>query len=230
MEKQIIKNRKIMILFVISLINISLICAANLPIYYKFSVDYDKGKINVKNIGVAVSQIDISDNFGINIYEIIDSNGNVINSNNFAIPDTIVYDYGDDKGELINGKTEVLKSVSFDIFVPYYKNAKEIRFYDENKSELGRSYFDSYNNVGNNIVGNDKDEHGCIGSAGYSWCEEKQKCLRIWEEPCISETRDSESNFIEKLINMNYIIIGLIIILIILIIIFFFYPKKKGKR
>ncbi|MDD4989987.1 MAG: DUF5667 domain-containing protein [Candidatus Pacebacteria bacterium] len=35
-----------------------------------------------------------------------------------------------------------------------------------------------------NIVGGDKDEHGCIGSAGYSWCEIKQKCLRTWEEKC----------------------------------------------
>lgn len=34
------------------------------------------------------------------------------------------------------------------------------------------------------IVGNNKDEHGCIGSAGYSWCEAKQKCLRPWEEAC----------------------------------------------
>ena len=34
------------------------------------------------------------------------------------------------------------------------------------------------------IVGGDKDEYGCIGSAGYSWCEAKQKCLRVWEEPC----------------------------------------------
>jgi hypothetical protein len=36
------------------------------------------------------------------------------------------------------------------------------------------------------IVGNDTDAHGCIGSAGYSWCEAKQKCLRVWEEPCNS--------------------------------------------
>lgn len=35
------------------------------------------------------------------------------------------------------------------------------------------------------IVGGDKDVHGCIGSAGYSWCEVKQKCLRVWEEPCV---------------------------------------------
>ena len=37
------------------------------------------------------------------------------------------------------------------------------------------------------IVGGDKDAHGCIGSAGYSWCEAKQKCLRVWEENCTVE-------------------------------------------
>ena len=41
--------------------------------------------------------------------------------------------------------------------------------------------------VGDNIiVGGDKDEYGCIPSAGYSWCESKEKCLRIWEEDCPS--------------------------------------------
>jgi len=34
------------------------------------------------------------------------------------------------------------------------------------------------------LVGGDKDSHGCIGSAGYTWCEKKQKCLRVWEEDC----------------------------------------------
>jgi len=35
-----------------------------------------------------------------------------------------------------------------------------------------------------NLFGGDRDEHGCIGSAGYSWCSVKNKCLRIWEETC----------------------------------------------
>lgn len=35
-------------------------------------------------------------------------------------------------------------------------------------------------------IGGDRDEHGCIGPAGYSWCEERQKCIRVWEEPCTS--------------------------------------------
>jgi hypothetical protein len=34
------------------------------------------------------------------------------------------------------------------------------------------------------IVGGDRDAHGCIPSAGYSWCASKQKCLRPWEEAC----------------------------------------------
>jgi hypothetical protein len=40
-------------------------------------------------------------------------------------------------------------------------------------------------------VGGDRDAHGCIGSAGYSWCDAKQKCLRIWEEPCDAASASS---------------------------------------
>lgn len=34
------------------------------------------------------------------------------------------------------------------------------------------------------LIGGQTDEHGCLGPAGYSWCEVKQKCLRVWEEKC----------------------------------------------
>ncbi len=45
------------------------------------------------------------------------------------------------------------------------------------------------------IVGNDRDAHGCIGSAGYSWCEAKQKCLRIWEEKCETVSQNQDQTF-----------------------------------
>ena len=32
------------------------------------------------------------------------------------------------------------------------------------------------------MVGNDRDKNGCIPSAGYVWCEKRQKCIRLWEE------------------------------------------------
>lgn len=31
------------------------------------------------------------------------------------------------------------------------------------------------------IVGNDKDSHGCIASAGYQWCHKENSCVRSWE-------------------------------------------------
>lgn len=37
-------------------------------------------------------------------------------------------------------------------------------------------------------IGGEKDEHGCLIGAGYSWCETKQKCLRSWEESCQAES------------------------------------------
>lgn len=41
------------------------------------------------------------------------------------------------------------------------------------------------------LPGSDKDEHGCIPSAGYSWCEVKQKCIRSWEETCANLNKNS---------------------------------------
>ena len=31
------------------------------------------------------------------------------------------------------------------------------------------------------MLGSDRDEHGCIGSAGYSWCAREAACVRPWE-------------------------------------------------
>lgn len=42
-------------------------------------------------------------------------------------------------------------------------------------------------NVNTPLVGNNRDSHGCIGSAGYTWCELKSRCLRTWEDPCVSD-------------------------------------------
>lgn len=31
-------------------------------------------------------------------------------------------------------------------------------------------------------LGGDRDEHGCIGSAGYVWCEVQKDCIRLFEK------------------------------------------------
>ncbi len=32
------------------------------------------------------------------------------------------------------------------------------------------------------MVGGDRDEHNCIGSAGYQWSEVRKECLRLFEK------------------------------------------------
>ncbi len=34
------------------------------------------------------------------------------------------------------------------------------------------------------VAGGDRDSHGCIGSAGYTWCQAKDQCIRPWEQYC----------------------------------------------
>ncbi len=33
-------------------------------------------------------------------------------------------------------------------------------------------------------IGGERDEHGCLGPAGYQWCPSEQKCMRMWVEYC----------------------------------------------
>ena len=35
------------------------------------------------------------------------------------------------------------------------------------------------------LVGGDADAHGCIASAGYTYCEPLGKCIRSWESTCV---------------------------------------------
>lgn len=74
----------------------------------------------------------------------------------------------------------LLPFIGFYFGVQYEKNISSIKLSESPQLRPGQ------------IVGGDKDIHGCIGSAGYSWCEAKQKCLRIWEETC--ETPPSSLN------------------------------------
>lgn len=44
------------------------------------------------------------------------------------------------------------------------------------------------------MVGNDKDEHGCIASAGYTWSEVQQNCIRLFESGIRLKALDGASS------------------------------------
>lgn len=41
-------------------------------------------------------------------------------------------------------------------------------------------------------VGSDRDEYGCLPSAGYLWCERSQTCERSWETTDATKIEDPE--------------------------------------
>ena len=40
------------------------------------------------------------------------------------------------------------------------------------------------------VVGSDRDAHGCKASAGYTWCERENACVRPWE---LARAKDFET-------------------------------------
>ncbi len=44
---------------------------------------------------------------------------------------------------------------------------------------------------GGKLIGGDRDENGCLIGGGYSWCAEKNKCLRNWEEACEEDKQEA---------------------------------------
>lgn len=48
--------------------------------------------------------------------------------------------------------------------------------------------------VSSELAGNDKDEHGCIGSAGYTWSDVQQNCIRLFESGVRLEAANGKSS------------------------------------
>jgi|GEM_PF-3934956 len=66
-------------------------------------------------------------------------------------------------------------------------------------------YLNNQDNVIHNeaLIGGQKDAGGCLVGAGYSWCEAKQKCLRVWEEPCVASTDAEKISVLKKYLEEN---------------------------
>ena len=45
------------------------------------------------------------------------------------------------------------------------------------------------------MPGSDKDEYGCIASAGYAWCERTKQCERPWELAEREGLENTDSDF-----------------------------------
>lgn len=44
------------------------------------------------------------------------------------------------------------------------------------------------------LVGSQRDDHGCVMDGGYQWCEPLNQCVRPWVTPCIGPLNNPSNN------------------------------------
>ena len=195
-----------MIILMLLMVSFSIVGAqTDFEIYYKLNLDYSYGNISISSTEIEFSQERIKNPFGFYVVKVLDHNGEILNITFFDVPNEILYDTIDPETEEISGGGLLeLNKTSFEIFVPYYENAKDIVIYDENLSELTRKDIGEYSRQREIISG--------------EVVKDKEKIID--GERKISETE----SLIDKISKYWWI---LLIILVVLVIVLFYSLSKK---
>ncbi|MBS3077873.1 hypothetical protein J4233_06445 [Candidatus Pacearchaeota archaeon] len=195
------------IIFLVSILFfIGFISAVQEPfIYYKLNLDYSYGNLSINSTEIEFSNRHIENNFGFYSAMVLDFDGNILNLTFFDVPNVIFYDATDpETGKITGGGLMEFNETQSEIYVPYYKNAKEMVIYDQNTNELIRKSVREYSDIRNlsDNTGNLNDN----GKEGGN--------LEI-----------QKNNFIEKLSEYWWILA--IVFIILLIILFTSINKRK---
>lgn len=154
-------SKKISLIIVLFLINL-----ASASLYYNISIDYNNKNLNITSVSVIYSNNDLNlDNYGDYNLTLFDSRNKKIYNQNFIIPNTIFYDTSNEEGLMIDGGMIILKNLSFEVFVPYNKNAEEINIYNNEKIIAKKSidYLSTNKinqNTNNNLISTENKESG----------------------------------------------------------------------
>ena len=181
----------------------------------KIDLDYNKGAINISSLEIKFSQGEENPS-GFYLAEIIDYNDETLNLSFFGIPNEILVDETDPRtGEISGGGLKVLDKVSFEIYLPYYKNAKEIVIYDKNITELARiSVWEYSKERAEEII----SEEGIVK-------EEAQKEQKIETKTEIERGKETFIKGLEKYTGYWWVLI--VVIIVLLVILFYSLQKKR---
>lgn len=198
-------KKEFMILMLLMASFSMVVAQTNFEIYYKLNLDYSYGDITINSTEIEFSQEKIENYFGFYAVEVLDYGGKTLNTISFNVPNIIIYDTVDSEtGEISGGGLLELNETSFEIFVPYYENAKEIVIYDQNLTQLVKKDMSEYSkerNISEKIV------------------SKEEKADSTGEK--ISEGE----KFIEKVAGYWWIL--LITLTVLIIILFYSLSKKK---
>lgn len=184
---------------------IFLINLASASVYYEFNMYYGN-ELKIKSYNVVYSQDNLAETYESgNYYEIKDVNSQTIKKGYFYFPLIEIYDNGN--GSVLTEGGKINRSdFSFEAYIPYYENAKEIVFYNENKEELARQEVSDFSKQEALIVNNE------IENKNISNNQEENNYASF------EEIQNQKKRF-------DYSLVLIIILVIILIGLIFYYFK-----
>ena len=192
----------ILVLTMVIFLASTLIAIQEPLIYYKLNLDYNYGDISISSTEIEFSNEEIENFFGIYTLEILDFNDELLDLVFFDVPNEILWDGVDSEtGEISIGGLLELNETSFEIFVPYYENAKEIIIYNENLTELTKVRVNEFSKIREDV-------------------EEIPYDIEIGDK-IISE----KENLLDNLSQYWYVF--LIILIVLVIVLFYSIGKKK---
>jgi len=134
--------KKQIITIIVSLFLINLVSAG---LYYNVNMHYANNSLNINSVKVIFSD-DSAFNSGDYILRTIDNKGYILEENKFHIPNKIIYDYANEGENFSKSEIQELKEVDFNIYIPYYENAKEIVI-SKNANEVIKYNVQEYNRI-----------------------------------------------------------------------------------
>ncbi|MBT4165492.1 hypothetical protein HOE04_00450 [archaeon] len=200
------KNQNIITIILTILLAITSITAT--PLYYNIHLQSQNQEITIISIDIEFNQQN-PENFynpiiNTQILELQDFNNKQLLKTNFTIPNIEISDNLNNKtNQFISGDTTTLNQTTFNIYIPYNKDAKQLKIYNQNNQELtttSLAHFSTNPQAKNHI----------------------DKTI-----PTQQETTETQTKTKTQQPKQNYIWIILLIILIILIIILLITIRKK---
>ena len=204
------------ILVSLSLFFLSMSIVSAKGFYYNIELYYD-GDIKVKNVKIEFSNEELSNIVNERYFEtyyldIIDINGNKKETIEFGVLNVEFYDIANESNpdELIDGGLITLENASFEIYAPYYENAKEIVIYN-NEKEFARE---------------DVSEFSKVRIESEEKISDKELDEKIEEKKEISK----EAVFVDDSGFISESYWYLILILIFILIVIFYLLKKRIRK
>lgn len=237
--RKICEKKSLIAILTVILITLAANTAAASFTYYKSTLDYDNGKIEITSIEMEISEKEIEPPFGFYVARILDFEGKTLNTTFFKIPTTIYYDkINPETGKIGSGGKEELKKLSFELFLPYYANAKEIVIYNEDLKEVARKDVSDYSptKCGDGICQAFESRQtckvDCPSGAKDNYCdgEKDGKC-----DPDCTEKTDPDCTKLnmpgkpsmEKSLIENWKVITVVLLVVVILVFFIIKSKKK---